>query len=125
MKKTCQWLCVLIPLSGICLFYRVFDPMEHHLMLPCFLKMFTGLNCPLCGIQRAAHAFLTGDFVQAFRYNYYLAVAIPCALSCAICRFVYDKKVTDMFPWFGERVALCVVLGSLFCWFVIRNIFAV
>lgn len=99
--------------------------MEHTLMPLCPLKMLTGLSCPICGIQRAAHAFLTGEFAQAFRYNYYLVVAIPCTICYAVCRFVYCKEGASGTVWLSDRLALFVILGSLFIWFAVRNIFGI
>lgn len=35
-------------------------------MLPCLNKEFLGVECPGCGLQRAAAYLLQGDFVAAF-----------------------------------------------------------
>lgn len=40
--------------------------LELHL-LPCPIKMLTGLECPGCGIQRAFTALLRGDLAESFR----------------------------------------------------------
>ncbi len=36
-------------------------------MLPCLNKKFLGIECPGCGIQRAASLLLQGEFVAAFK----------------------------------------------------------
>ena len=36
-------------------------------MLPCLNKKLFGIDCPGCGMQRAAHLLLHGDFVAAFK----------------------------------------------------------
>ena len=35
----------------------------------CLLHRLTGLHCPGCGMTRALHALLHGDFLAAFRFN--------------------------------------------------------
>lgn len=35
----------------------------------CFIKHFTGIPCPGCGITRALFALLRLDFASAFNYN--------------------------------------------------------
>jgi Protein of unknown function (DUF2752) len=46
----------------------------------CFFKRITGLNCPGCGMTRAAYATLHGHFAAAFRYNPVGMVLLPLAL---------------------------------------------
>ncbi|MCL6265317.1 DUF2752 domain-containing protein [Flagellimonas sp. 2012CJ39-3] len=36
-------------------------------MLPCLNKKIFGLDCPGCGMQRAAYLLFHGDFVAAFK----------------------------------------------------------
>lgn len=35
-------------------------------MLPCLNKQLFGIDCPGCGIQRAAHLLFKGEFLAAF-----------------------------------------------------------
>ena len=41
--------------------------LENHL-LPCALKSFAGIDCPLCGTQRSFIALIKGDFVRKLFY---------------------------------------------------------
>ncbi len=43
----------------------IFLGLENY-MLPCFTKKIIGVDCPGCGLQRAAFFLLQGDFVAAF-----------------------------------------------------------
>lgn len=45
----------------------------------CSFHQLTGLNCPGCGMTRAAHATLQGRFAEAFRFNPVGMVALPVA----------------------------------------------
>jgi len=39
--------------------------LEHH-MLPCAYKQLFGIDCPICGFQRALILLLKGDIVHSF-----------------------------------------------------------
>ena len=45
----------------------------------CLFHKFTGLDCPGCGMTRAAHATLHGRFGEAFRFNPLGMVLLPMA----------------------------------------------
>lgn len=36
-------------------------------MLPCLNKQLFGMECPGCGMQRAAHLLFQGEFIAAFK----------------------------------------------------------
>ena len=46
----------------------------------CLLRRYTGLSCPGCGMTRATHAALNGDFGRAFEFNPLGLVLLPLAL---------------------------------------------
>ena len=46
----------------------------------CSFRRLTGLNCPGCGMTRAASAALHGDFATAFRLNPVGMVLLPVAM---------------------------------------------
>jgi hypothetical protein len=46
----------------------------------CLFHRITGLNCPGCGMTRAAHATLHGHLGEAFRFNPVGMVLFPAAL---------------------------------------------
>ena len=50
------------------------------LPLHCVLNETTGLHCPGCGMTRAAHAALNGDFGRALRFNPVGVVLLPLGL---------------------------------------------
>ena len=47
----------------------------------CLLRRLTGLHCPGCGMTRALHALLHGDFFAAFRFNPVGMILLPVILS--------------------------------------------
>ncbi len=62
-------------------------------LLPCPFKKFTGIDCPLCGLQRSVIALMRGDFTESFKYQpatllfiFLLVLGIPDS------RFNFSKK---------------------------------
>ncbi len=47
----------------------------------CLFKQFTGLDCPGCGMTRAAHATFHGKLGEAFRFNPVGMILLPLALA--------------------------------------------
>lgn len=109
---------------GLLLFFQ--DPEKTIWMPKCPFYVLTGLKCPSCGIQRAAHNILHLKIGQAVRYNPFLILAAPYVISLVV--------VTCMAPnnrMLGLR-RLCysskTVYLYLFCmvtWWVVRNIIGV
>lgn len=52
---------------GVVLYF--FNPATHHFYPECQFHRLTGLNCPGCGMTRAAYALLHGEFAVALRDN--------------------------------------------------------
>ncbi len=89
--------------------------------LPCPLLLLTGLQCPACGLTRAASALLRGDFAAAFGYHalwplwagYMLWVAVADAV-------VYVRRgVIRVLP--GKRWVHWGVLALAVGYGVLRN----
>lgn len=51
----------------IAIYYALYKTVG--IALPCPWHMLTGWHCPGCGMTRLVASLITGDFVQAFRYN--------------------------------------------------------
>ena len=74
-----------------------FDPAVHNFYPICYLRAFTGLNCPGCGSLRAMHQLLHGHVVEAARLNLLFVLSLPFA-AWAIFRSVMD--------WLGGQAAV-------------------
>lgn len=66
-----------LTLGSIVLLYKYFNPLEHALLPKCPIKMITGLDCPGCGGQRAAHHLLNGELQLSFTQNPLLFIFTP------------------------------------------------
>jgi len=87
-------------LGAAALFLYFADPATAHGYLPCVFHRFTGLLCPGCGGQRAAHLLLHGEFAAALRANGF-AVAVILPLGAA----VYARWVLERLGWARPRPA--------------------
>lgn len=54
---------------GLVAMIFLFNPSTHGFYPICMFHRLTGLNCPGCGMTRASHALLHGDFKQALKDN--------------------------------------------------------
>ena len=90
--------------------------------LKCPMYQITGWQCPLCGLQRAVHAFLHGDLLAAWRYNPALWLLLP-YLSVWLLGSCSERVARSrVYAWAtSSRVVLAVIL--LLCiWGVARNV---
>lgn len=102
--------------------YYALDPAASQLFPRCTFLTLTGYKCPGCGSQRAIHALLNGNVVEAFRYNAMMLISIP---FIALLLFgetqrtrnprLYLRMNTPLLIW----LFLAVILG----WWILRNIF--
>ncbi len=56
-------------LAGIAVLVFFFNPATHKIYPACQFHQLTGLNCPGCGMTRAAYALLHGEFLTALQDN--------------------------------------------------------
>ena len=90
----------------------------------CPVKMLTGLDCPSCGIQRAIHAMLTGDFAGALRLNFFIPFSLSYLLAMLLTRlFCSDTSPWRRFFWGVKGGALYISVYMI--WFVVRNILGI
>lgn len=100
---------LLIVLLGVLTNHRV----------PCLFHMFTGLDCPGCGMTRAVVSLYYGRFIEAFNYNpfvYILISFIPISIPESI-RYIE----TGMFSKTFEKILLFLGL-ALITFGILRNI---
>jgi hypothetical protein len=87
-------------LGAVALFFYFADPATARGYLPCVFHRVTGLLCPGCGGQRAAHLLLHGEFAAALRANGF-AVAVILPLGAA----VYARWALERLGWARPRPA--------------------
>ncbi len=71
-KTLLCWLLVLVGV-GLCVYVFFHDPKDMKVTV-CMFKRMTGLDCPGCGMTRAAYALEHGRILEAIRYNLFILV---------------------------------------------------
>ncbi len=113
------WLVPVIALGAI--LYFLVDPAESAFMPKCLFKAVTGWDCPGCGSQRALHALLHGDFLEALRQNALLVVMLP-LIGWMLWLETVRKSRPRLYAGFYRPWVICTVGGVIAAWFVVRNL---
>ena len=104
--------------------YGSFDPSSSHFFPKCPVKTAFHIDCPGCGSQRAIHALLHFDVVQAFKFNALLVIALPylaLALGLTLIKNPSEKITSLRNRLYGHHATL-IVLGVVVFFGVFRNI---
>lgn len=121
-------LCAGLILLGAAIYvYYTYDPAENSWFPFCPFKALTGLECPGCGSQRAAHALLHGEIGEAFRYNA-LFIPFTAYLTLGFGHRWMKKSSRNLQKWrkilFGE-IAIKLIAALILFYFIARNIYLV
>ncbi len=116
---------VIIIMAG--LFYFFADPNKSLLMPKCPVKMITGYQCPSCGAQRAIHAFLHGNIIEAISYNLFFIVAIPFLLLTVYAFYKMKNNNPSLstiriYNFVTNRYVLLSYVFIFFAWWIVRNV---
>lgn len=110
--------CVLL---GAILF-GAFDPASHGFFPRCQFHQLTGLDCPGCGGQRAAHQLLHGHVAAAFRCNALFVSLLPVGVWYAM-RFIFHRIHGHLLPSpFQHRLWLWLLTGLIVGFGIVRNL---
>ena len=110
-----------VAMVGAVLLYRNFDPGISYFAPKCPFRLLTGYECPSCGIQRAAHAALNGDFKTAFWLNPFIALALPYFLLIALTTFIRGRLVESLRSIVQHKYAVYGYIILFFTWWIVRN----
>lgn len=104
----------------------ILNPVEQPLMPKCPFKLLTGLSCPGCGFQRAAHAFLHGRWGEAWAYNPFLLYALPWLFAVALTEWGMTGERKLRWQRIVEgKVAVWTYLLLFIAWGVMRNVWGI
>lgn len=116
-------LLILLFLLFVIILLYVYNPESSSWIIRCPFKQFTGLSCPGCGIQRCIHSLTKGDLSNAFRYNFFLSIAIPFALTFLLEYYLPDSSFKRrMNSIINNKYLVRAFFFSSCGWFVLRNI---
>jgi hypothetical protein len=74
-RSTVVAIWTMLALGAIYLY--LYEPGKTGFFPPCPFRMLTGLTCPGCGVTRALHHIVHGNFTAAFMLNPLFLIAIP------------------------------------------------
>lgn len=104
----------------------MFDPALSVLAPKCPVRLLTGYSCPACGIQRAIHAALHGQFRQALGYNYFFTVSVPFLIAVVAEKWLLPQRWRQKARRIVEGKTVCYVYVALFfLWWILRNVLGI
>lgn len=121
IAKILSILLVVAGIGGILLLYALYDPAHAPSAPKCPLHMLTGWECPSCGIQRALHSLLVGEWGLALRYNPFLCLSIPYLAAVMIGTWGRGSWAARCRRWAFHRYTLYAYLTLLVAWWIFRN----
>ncbi len=98
------------------------NPASESWFLKCPLYQTTGIQCPLCGSQRALHEMAHGHIATAWNYNPALWVFILYLLFVASGHFSPRIRQSKTYQWWSGDKGIFTVIGLLLLWGVVRNL---
>ena len=111
----------VIVIAGIAI-YSTFDPSTVRFFPRCTFLTLTGLKCLGCGTQRAIHALLHGNFLEAVRFNAMMVASVP-----LLALYGYAEIVRKSKPRFYNKVNSTPIILTIFVlvvlWWILRNVF--
>ena len=120
MKK--GYFIIFIILAGGLVFY-IIDPARYVFVPKCPFKLLTGLSCPGCGFQRALHAFLHGNWIEALQYNWFLIASIPYAIALILTNWMLPGHISQSWRKVLENHYVIYLYITLFIvWWIVRNL---
>ena len=125
MKTKRGYLILLLIIAGGIVFY-IIDPARYVFVPKCPFKLLTGLSCPGCGFQRALHAFLHGNWLEALHYNWFLICSLPYALALVLANWGLPAHLKGSWHRVLEnRYVIYLYMVLFFVWWIVRNILCI
>ena len=115
--------CGLLALAIVAFLLRQYGPTGLPWLPGCTLHNLTGLNCPGCGMTRAAYAMLQGRLGDAFRLNPLGMILLPVAsvgLGIELINWAREKPLPFRIK-IGAR-GVWILIGIIIGFGILRNI---
>ena len=107
---------------GMLALYIFWNPSDTNVFPKCPFYVATGIYCPGCGSQRAAHQILNGNIIEGIRHNYMIALL---AIVLLYQGFIYvmnellGKSITNLLH--KSKITMSILFLVLLFW-ILRNI---
>lgn len=103
-------------------FVSYFNPVTAGFFPVCPLYAMTGLLCPGCGMTRGFHAFFSGDFLGAMRYNALLPVFFLLFAYFGVSMFLVLTRGRGLSFKIFRPASILALLIVLIVFAVVRNL---
>jgi len=90
--------------------------------LKCPLYWMTGLQCPLCGMQRATHELAHLNFLAAWHLNAGFILCSPYLALLVLGQLYPPSMEWKIMKWGYQDKVIFSAIGLMMVWGVIRNI---
>lgn len=120
---TLKYILGLFVVVALSILYYRYDPEMYNFFPECPFHKYTGLDCPGCGSQRAVHALLHGNILQALNYNVLLVLSLPFLLIHFILKALSYLTGKDFVwkIWYKPITPVIIFIMVLMFW-IGRNI---
>jgi len=112
----------VLALLGMLSLYVFWNPTETNIFPSCPVYAATGIYCPGCGSQRAAHKILNGNIIEGVRHNYMIVLLAMVLLYQGFVYVMNDmlgKKIPNLLH--KSKVTFSILIIVVLFW-VLRNI---
>lgn len=113
---------VIVAAIAFIYIYTTFDPSADGSLFPrCTFKTLTGLDCPGCGSQRAIHALLHGNIIEALRLNALFVIELPLLALLALTSLFTDR-FHRLRRILVSRTFILILLATIIIFTIVRNL---
>ena len=112
----------VLALLGMLSLYVFWNPTETNIFPSCPVYAATGIYCPGCGSQRAAHKILNGNIIEGVRHNYMIVLLAMVLLYQGFVYVMNDmlgKNIPNLLH--KSKVTFSILIIVILFW-VLRNI---
>lgn len=102
-------------------FYAFVNPIESRWAPQCSFYAITDYECPGCGLQRAIHSVLHGDFASAWSFNPFLFFIAPVGF-CYLGVELSGRRLQRLRRVMFSSYALCALIAVTIAWWIVRNL---
>ena len=123
MKKIKTYQIILIEILGIIILYFIsFTPFINKIT-SCWFFETTGILCPSCGGTRCVQSLLSGDIINAFKYNVVFSIGIIYLLILNVVYLINRNKKMKILTWlYPKNLYIYIFTTILLLYTICRNL---
>lgn len=107
---------------GMLALYVFWNPTDTNVFPKCPFYMATGIYCPGCGSQRAAHQILNGNIIEGIRHNYMIALLAIVLLYQGFLYVLNEHLGKNMINLLHKSKVTNGILVLVVLFWILRNI---